>query len=287
MPKITRVTQKIFGSTASANEITAFGTAMTDTPTYTTDVATIFNTNFQDGWASALESDKAPFEEDTNGLIYAITKQLAYIFQQGAFEWDSATTYYANSLCTVIENGNLTIKRSTSDNNTGNNPLSDNVNWVDYYSQKVLHTIGDPIITLSSTLNENEIWLEGATVSRTTYASLFSVYGTTYGAGDGSTTFKLPDFRNRALWGSDEFGYIAAGLPNITGRIYFDGTNQNYGAEGAFYKGSDYGYWGQGHNGGWGNPNFYFNASRSSLIYGNSTTVQPPSIKLRVKTRYQ
>ncbi len=37
----------------------------------------------------------------------------------------------------------------------------------------------------------------GAAVSRTTYASLFSVIGTTYGAGDGSTTFNLPDSRGR------------------------------------------------------------------------------------------
>ena len=37
----------------------------------------------------------------------------------------------------------------------------------------------------------------GQAVSRTTYATLFSRIGTTYGAGDGSTTFNVPDFRNR------------------------------------------------------------------------------------------
>lgn len=43
------------------------------------------------------------------------------------------------------------------------------------------------------------LWLlcNGSAVSRTTYASLFSVIGTTYGAGDGSTTFNLPNFTNR------------------------------------------------------------------------------------------
>ena len=42
-------------------------------------------------------------------------------------------------------------------------------------------------------------WLlcNGAAISRTTYARLFAVIGTTYGAGDGSTTFNLPDFRDR------------------------------------------------------------------------------------------
>ena len=40
-------------------------------------------------------------------------------------------------------------------------------------------------------------WLlcDGSAVSRTTYAALFAVIGTTYGAGDGSTTFNLPDLR--------------------------------------------------------------------------------------------
>lgn len=38
----------------------------------------------------------------------------------------------------------------------------------------------------------------GAIVSRTTYASLFVKYGTIYGIGDGSTTFKLPDYRG--IW---------------------------------------------------------------------------------------
>ena len=39
---------------------------------------------------------------------------------------------------------------------------------------------------------------DGSAVSRTTYASLFSAIGTTFGTGDGSTTFNLPDFRGRS-----------------------------------------------------------------------------------------
>jgi microcystin-dependent protein len=38
---------------------------------------------------------------------------------------------------------------------------------------------------------------DGSTVSRTAYPALFAVIGTTFGAGDGSTTFNLPDFRER------------------------------------------------------------------------------------------
>lgn len=44
---------------------------------------------------------------------------------------------------------------------------------------------------------------QGQAVSRTTYAVLFAAIGTTYGAGDGVTTFNLPDFRGRALVAPD------------------------------------------------------------------------------------
>lgn len=48
-------------------------------------------------------------------------------------------------------------------------------------------------------------WLKanGAAISRTTYASLFSAIGTTFGAGDGSTTFNLPDLRGEFIRGWD------------------------------------------------------------------------------------
>jgi microcystin-dependent protein len=49
-------------------------------------------------------------------------------------------------------------------------------------------------------------WLKanGAAVSRTTYAALFSVIGTTFGVGDGSTTFNLPDLRGEFMRGWDD-----------------------------------------------------------------------------------
>lgn len=49
-------------------------------------------------------------------------------------------------------------------------------------------------------------WLKanGALVSRTTYAALFSTIGTTFGVGDGSTTFALPDLRGEFLRGWDD-----------------------------------------------------------------------------------
>lgn len=55
-------------------------------------------------------------------------------------------------------------------------------------------------------------WLlcDGSAVSRTTYSALFTAISTTYGVGDGSTTFNLPDLRGRAVRGLDNMGGTAA-----------------------------------------------------------------------------
>lgn len=56
-------------------------------------------------------------------------------------------------------------------------------------------------------------WLEcnGALVSRSTYAALFASIGTIWGAGDGSTTFQLPDFRGYFRRGWDHGAGVDAG----------------------------------------------------------------------------
>lgn len=48
------------------------------------------------------------------------------------------------------------------------------------------------------------LYCDGSPVSRSTYADLFAAIGTTYGVGDGSTTFNLPDFRGVFLRGLDD-----------------------------------------------------------------------------------
>lgn len=57
----------------------------------------------------------------------------------------------------------------------------------------------------------------GSAVSRTTYATLFSVIGTTYGSGDGSTTFNLPDLRGRTIIGVGQGTGLTNRLLNATG----------------------------------------------------------------------
>jgi microcystin-dependent protein len=61
-----------------------------------------------------------------------------------------------------------------------------------------------------STAPDGWLLCAGQAVSRTTYAGLFSVISTTYGSGDGSTTFNVPDLRGRVSAGKDDMGGTAA-----------------------------------------------------------------------------
>lgn len=150
--------------------------------------------------------------------------------------------------------------------------------------------IGRPIFCLNGeTLNSNEIWLEGAEVSKAAYSQLYAVYGDTYGEASSPDNFVLPDFRNRSIWGTadDEFGYQSAALPNITGSFTYI-TGSGLSGTGAFQinnslrtsliktalSGTT--------------ANYDFSAFRCSSIYQDSVaTVTPPSLKVRVKTRYK
>lgn len=67
-------------------------------------------------------------------------------------------------------------------------------------------------VVYSLTLNMGAGWLlaDGSEISRVTYANLYAQIGTRYGAGDGSTTFALPDLRGRSPIGAGQ----GAGLTN-------------------------------------------------------------------------
>jgi microcystin-dependent protein len=61
--------------------------------------------------------------------------------------------------------------------------------------------IGGVIFIGGTVLPANCLWTDGAAYSRTTYVDLFREIGTQFGAGDGSTTFNVPDVQGRTLVG--------------------------------------------------------------------------------------
>jgi len=70
--------------------------------------------------------------------------------------------------------------------------------------------VGAMFIWLTDTAPNGWLLCYGQAISRTTYAKLFSLIGTTFGVGDGSTTFNLPDLRGRIAVGQDDMGGTSA-----------------------------------------------------------------------------
>ena len=73
---------------------------------------------------------------------------------------------------------------------------------------------------------------DGAAISRSTYSTLFGLLATTYGSGDGSSTFNIPDLRGRVIAGQDDMGGASANrLTGLTGGVDGDVLGGSGGAE--------------------------------------------------------
>lgn len=122
----------------------------------------------------------------------------------------------------------------------------------------------------------------GAAVGRSAYSKLFEAIGTTYGSGDGFSTFNLPDLTDKFIEGSATVGTVkAAGLPNIKGNFYMDYYARSEGSvDGCFtyISGTSRDLSGSSS---YNSGEISFDASRSSSIYGASDTVQPPALTMR------
>jgi microcystin-dependent protein len=71
------------------------------------------------------------------------------------------------------------------------------------YKMRVNNPTGEITIWGTSTAPTGWLICDGSAVSRSTYSALFGVLSTTYGAGDGSTTFNLPNLKGRVPVGRD------------------------------------------------------------------------------------
>lgn len=136
-------------------------------------------------------------------------------------------------------------------------------------------------------------WLkcDGSAVSRTTYADLFVAIGVMYGAGDGSTTFNLPNLIGYLPLGMDSsyVGHVTNGvLPNILGEFY---TRSVANPSGAFrYEASTASNPAGSGSAATDVARVSFNAARYSSIYGNGwyegTRVIPASVGMTYCIKY-
>ena len=126
---------------------------------------------------------------------------------------------------------------------------------------------------------------DGAAVGRETCPELFAAIGTTYGEGDGKTTFNLPNLIGRFAEGSATPGTVKeAGLPNLVGYSDTVGfSDTRFEPTGCFYPAEE---WNAGtfniveKTGTAGANVVRFDASHGNPTYGKSDTVQPPALTL-------
>lgn len=109
---------------------------------------------------------------------------------------NGANFYAAPSSCigNFITTGNLAVSGNATVSGTatvtGNTTLSGNLTVI---GSSTIVPLGTTVAYVSATPPTGFLLCNGSAVSRGTYASLFALVGTTYGAGDGATTFNLPN----------------------------------------------------------------------------------------------
>jgi len=102
----------------------------------------------------------------------------------------------------------MVFTRSTQRAQIINSPVGTNDITHKGYVDGVTAPIGSIMMWPSPTPPTNWTFCWGAALSRTTYAALFAVLGTTYGAGDGSTTFNLPNMTGRGPIAYDNSAWL-------------------------------------------------------------------------------
>lgn len=294
MPKLTRYLQKIFAN--NSNEVGVFGTGI-DKET-SKNVETLQSADYENGWSSAIITNKNyPIWQEMDGVQYGLSYQLKYLFQNGIPEWLSTETYYTNSYCRV----GSTIYYSLQDNNTNHNPALNDGWWTPLLTSN--RSIGEIIPSCVPLTEAGLHLLDGALITNAMYADFVTYMAnmtatapdcfcteaewqtavTTYGVcgkfvyDSVNNTVRLPKITGIVEGTTDLTALgdlIEAGLPNITGTFGIDYAI----CTGAFYQAGS--QKGSNNAGGSSDAITYFDASRSSSIYGNSTTVQPQAIKV-------
>lgn len=258
---------------ASTYQVKIDGVSVTTVTGATTDYAL--------GVISVLGTDLHACDECGIKNITLVTETNMYVGRTALEQALQDVKGYVDS-----HNGVLTIQKNGTDIGTfsANQATNETVNIVVPDALPV----GSYIQFAGSQAPAGFLVCNGGAISRTTYSALFDVIGTTYGSGDGSTTFNLPNLTDRFLQGSTTSGTVKnAGLPNITGvssllryPVLIGGGSGSFNttlgdnADAVPTVGSTKGM------------SITFDASRSNSIYGNSSTVQPPALTCLICIKY-
>ena len=237
--------------------------------------------------ANLLLTDK----DGNTGLVKSLTNKDITTLKGVVTNVDYIKDYMNTNNITLPVQGDIHLTATDEEGNNGKTLLGTSSGTLTWGGKPIGATTGQIEWFAFNTAPDGYLVCNGAEVSRETYADLFAVIGTTFGSGDGSTTFTLPNLINRFAQGNTTVGTVkSAGLPNITGRFAFGDPGAWLGVSstfGAFT--SDGGSTEKAKQDGSGFSDkiqVNFNAQNYNPIYGNSNTVQPPALTLLPCIKY-
>lgn len=155
-----------------------------------------------------------------NQFKFLVTEAVGELQAKGFHDWDLNFAPYA--INSTVRHNNVNYFSNIGNNS--NEPGTDST-WTVLGADSA--SPGQVIMWGGSTPATGYLEMDGSAISRTTYADLFAAIGTTFGAGDGSTTFNLPDARGEFIRGWDNGRGIDSGralgsfqdhaIPDISG----------------------------------------------------------------------
>lgn len=156
--KLERKVMEIYGENAATRDIIAYGSDIAGNIVETKDPDVIQTEAYKTGVRSAVVGNNSTTLQNRQALDFLFSRQLKYLYQHGIAEWGADETYFVNSLA-VGSNGNLYV--SLTDNNKGNNPVTDTTNWQAFptpaqLAQKVAKA-GDTMTGLLKMSGANEV----------------------------------------------------------------------------------------------------------------------------------
>ena len=212
------------------------------------------------GWKAATDNFfQIPRGEEMEGLERVLSAAIVQQFTDGITFWQAnmPVTQYQTVVQYQSETDLPKLYVNITGTNTTTPPPQDAVNWLVFFDPLVSgQPTGSVIIWSTASAPAGYLICDGSAISRTTYANLFSVIGTTYGDGDGNTTFNLPN-------GGVLFGNNFPVMGNGMTLGLMNGSGKFYGATG--YNGS-------------GSATASFSLNMSSLTYGSSVGSYAPNI---------
>lgn len=172
--KLERKVMEIYGENAATRDIIAYGSDIAGNIVETKDPDVIQTEAYKTGVRSAVVGNNSTTLQNRQALDFLFSRQLKYLYQHGVAEWGADETYFVNSLA-VGSNGTLYV--SLTDNNKGNDPVTDTTNWLSFptpaqLAQKVAKA-GDTMSgQLVMEIGSNGIRFNGATADNYYYVKV-------------------------------------------------------------------------------------------------------------------